>query len=185
MGTPKPLLLFDGVPLVSRIAAALQPLFAHVIIVASPGLQLPELKGPAIVRDEVPHRGPLAGLCYGMAAAREDVCFLTACDSPFVSADLIALLVSRIDGRDAVVPQWDGRVQPLHAVYHRRILPLLRGRIARGQLKATDLLNALDWGRVLEHEVARVDPAGAAFVNMNTPADYESALRSWRTLKRA
>jgi molybdopterin-guanine dinucleotide biosynthesis protein A/molybdopterin converting factor small subunit len=181
MGTPKALLLFDGEPLISHIVAMLRRQFADVVVVAAPGQDLPTLP-VNLVHDQVAYQGPVGGLCYGLAAAREDVCFVTSCDSAFLNASLIAHLVSRIAGHDVVVPRWDGRFQPLHAVYRRAVLPVLEGQLARGELRPVFLFDKVQTLSIDEEEIRRFDPDGASFFNMNTPEDYERALKCWRAV---
>jgi molybdopterin-guanine dinucleotide biosynthesis protein A len=178
MGSPKALLLFDGEPLIVHTVRLLRRLFADVLIAAAPGQQLPPV--PArIVGDAVPHQGPVGGLCTGLGAAGTDVVFVTSCDSPFLSPTLIASMVSRIHGCDVVVPRWQGRDQPLHAVYRRSVLPVLEEQLARGELRAGALFDRVRTCRIDEIEIERSDPAGLSFFSMNTPADYADALARW------
>ena len=178
MGTPKALLLFDGEPLVMHIVSQLRRLFADVIVVAAPGQDLPSLPA-TLVRDEVPHQGPVGGLYYGLRASAREVNFVTACDSAFLNPRLIAHLISRIPEYDVVVPHWGDRLQPLHAVYRRSVLPRLAEQLARGELRPVSLFENVRTRRVDEEDIRRVDPEGSSFFNMNTPEDYREALKRW------
>jgi molybdopterin-guanine dinucleotide biosynthesis protein A len=179
MGSPKALLLFDGEPLIAHTVRLLRRLFADVLIAAAPGQQLPPL--PArIVEDAVPHQGPVGGLCAGLGSAHTDVVFVTACDSPFLNPALIAWLVSRLDACDLVLPRWQGRDQPVHAVYRRSVLPVLREQLARGKLRAGAVAGRVRTRTIEEDEIRRFDPDGLSFLTMNTPADYAAALARWR-----
>jgi molybdopterin-guanine dinucleotide biosynthesis protein A len=180
MGTSKALLLFDGQPLIVHVVATLKRLFDDVVVVASPGQDLPSMP-VTLVRDEVAYQGPVGGLCYGLTAATGEVCFVTACDSAFLSPALISHLVGRSADFDVVVPHWQGRHQPLHAVYRRSVLPLLEDQLARGDLRPVSLFDRVRTLRIDEEEIRRFDSEGASFFNMNTPADYQEALGRWRT----
>jgi molybdopterin-guanine dinucleotide biosynthesis protein A len=179
MGTSKALLLFDGQPLIVHVVATLKRLFGDVVVVASPGQDLPSLP-VTLVSDEVAYQGPVGGLCYGLKAATGELCFVTACDSAFLSPALISHLVGRSAGCDVVVPHWQGRFQPLHAVYRRSVLPLLEDQLARGELRPVSLFDRVRTLRIDEEEIRRFDSEGASFFNMNTPADYQEALDRWR-----
>ena len=181
MGTSKALLLFDNQPLIVHIVTALKPLFADVVVVASPGQELPPMP-VTLVRDEVAYQGPVGGLCYGLEAAAEEICFVTACDSAFLNPALIAHLVDRSAAWDVVVPHWQGRFQPLHAVYRRSVLPLLEGQLTRGELRPVSLFDRVRTLRIDEEEIRRFDGDGSSFFNMNSPADYEQALERWRAI---
>jgi molybdopterin-guanine dinucleotide biosynthesis protein A len=178
MGTPKALLLFDNTPLIVHIVSTLQPLFAEVVVVAAAGQDLPSIP-VTLVRDEVAYQGPVGGICYGLKAARGSLCFVTACDSAFLNPRLITHLVSQIPEHDVVVPHWQGRFQPLHAVYRRSVLPLLEAQLARGELRPVALFEKVRTRRVEEDEIRRFDPDGSSFFNMNTPEDYAAARQRW------
>jgi molybdopterin-guanine dinucleotide biosynthesis protein A len=179
MGTPKALLPFDGEPLIVHVAGMLQQMFDDVVIVAAPEQELPSL-AVTLVRDEVAHQGPVGGICYGLRAARGEIAFVTSCDSAFLNGRLIEHLLEQIDACDVVVPHWQDRFQPLHAVYRRSVLPLLEQQLARGELRPIFLFDKVRTCRIAEEEIRRFDPDGSSFFNMNTPEDYAEALRRWR-----
>lgn len=183
MGTPKALLLFDDEPLIVHVVDALRRLFAEVVVVAAPGQDLPAMP-VTLIRDEVAYQGPVGGICYGLRAARGDVGFVTSCDSAFLNSDLISHLVSRISQHDVVVPHWQGRFQPLHAVYRRSVLPFLEEQLARGELRPVYLFDKVRTLRIDEEEIRRFDPEGSSFFNMNTPEDYAEALTRWGDVSR-
>jgi molybdopterin-guanine dinucleotide biosynthesis protein A len=178
MGTPKALLPFDDEPLIVHVVATLRNLFAKVVVVAAPGQELPAMPA-TVVRDDVAFQGPVGGLCYGLAAAGGEVSFVSSCDSAFLNLGLIAHLVSRISQHDVVVPYWQGRLQPLHAVYRRKVLPLLEDQLARGELRPVYLFDRVPTLKIEEDEIRRFDPDGSSFFNMNTPEDYVEAQRRW------
>jgi molybdopterin-guanine dinucleotide biosynthesis protein A len=184
MGTPKALLRFDDEPLIAHVVARLRRLFGEVVVVVAPGQDLPSLP-VTLVRDEVEYQGPVGGMVYGLRAAGGDVSFVTSCDSAFLNLDLISHLVTEIPGHDVVVPHWQGRDQPLHAVYRHGVLPLLAEQLGRGELRPVYLFDRVRTRRVGEEEIRRFDPDGSSFFNMNTPADYAEALRRWRAASRS
>jgi molybdopterin-guanine dinucleotide biosynthesis protein A len=179
MGTPKALLLFDDEPLIVHIVAMLGRLFAEVVVVAAPGQDLPAMP-VTLVRDEVAYQGPVGGIYYGLSAIRADVGFVTSCDSAFLNSAVIAHLVSRIPDHDVVVPYWQDRFQPLHAVYRRGVAPLLAAQLVRRELRPIHLFERVRTLRIDEEEIRRLDPDGASFFNMNTLEDYAEALERWR-----
>ena len=183
MGTPKALLPFDNEPLIVHIVAALRRLFPEVVVVAAPGQDLPSMP-VTLVRDEVAYQGPVGGIYYGLTAASGDVSFVTSCDSAFLNSDLVSHLLSQISQHDIVVPHWQGRFQPLHAVYRRSVLPLLEGQLARGELRPVYLFDKVRTRRIDEDEIRRFDPEGSSFFNMNTPEEYAEALKRWSNVAR-
>jgi molybdopterin-guanine dinucleotide biosynthesis protein A len=179
MGTPKALLLFDGRPLIAHLVAALRTRFEEVVVVASPALALPAL--PArVVRDDVEYQGPVGGLVYGLRAVTHDLAFVSSCDAPFLNLDLVSCFLSRAEGHDVVVGRWQGRLQPLHAVYRASVLPQLEQQLARGELRPVSLFDRVRTLVLGEDEIRLIDPEGMSFLNMNTPEDYAQALQLWQ-----
>src|SRR5205823_3913740 len=124
------------------------------------------------------------GIYYGLRATHGDAAFVTSCDSVFLNLDLISYLVSQLPLHDVVVPHWQGRFQPLHAVYRTAVAPLLAQQLARGQLRPVHLFDHVRLRIIDEDEIRRFDPEGASFFNMNTPEDYAEAARRWSAIRR-
>lgn len=182
MGRPKALLPFDNEPLIVHILRALRVMFADVVVVAAPEQELPTLPA-TVVRDDVPFQGPVGGIYYGLKAAGGDFSFVTSCDVAFTNLSLISYLISHISNHDVVVPYWQERFQPLYAVYRRSVLPLLKEQLERGELRPIFLYDKVRTRKICEEEIRRFDPEGLSFLNMNTPADYDEALKRWEKSK--
>jgi len=187
MGRSKALLLLDGEPLIVQIVRRLERLFNEIVVVASPGQELPPFRhgsGQALpvtlVQDDVAHQGPVGGIYYGLRTATKVFAFVTSCDVPFLSPPLISYLRSQISNHDVVVPFWQGRFQPLHAIYRRSVAPLLKEQLERGELRPIFLYDKVRTYKVSEEEIRRFDPEGLSFLNMNTPEDYQGALSRWQ-----
>lgn len=182
MGTAKALLPFDGEPLIVHIVRTLQPLFDDIAVVAAPDQQVPAMP-VRLVRDDVPHQGPVGGIYYGLKSSGGECSFVTSCDSAFLDPRLVAHLVDSIHGHDVVVPRWQERLQPLVAVYRTSVLPHLDAQLARGELRPVYLFDKVRSRIVEEDEIRRFDPDGLSFFNMNTPADYDDAVQRWRSVR--
>ncbi len=180
MGRPKALVKFDGRPLIAHLVSLLRNLFERIIIVAAPEHELPDLQA-TVVRDELPFQGPVGGIYYGLKAADEKAAFVTSCDAPFLNLSLIRFLTAQISHADVVVPYWQDRFQPLHAVYRTSVAPLLADQLERGELRPVTLFQRVPTLKIGEDEIRRFDPNGLSFLNMNTPEDYDTALASWET----
>jgi molybdenum cofactor guanylyltransferase len=73
-----------------------------------------------IVVDRWPGRGPLGGLLSAAHEASATRIFALAGDAPLVTADVVnTLLAAWQEGDEAVVPEHDGRLEPLAALYDR------------------------------------------------------------------
>jgi len=179
MGRAKALLPFDNEPLIAHVVRRLKSWFPEIIVVAAPDQELPELSA-VLVRDEIAYQGPVSGIYHGLKAATKDVCFVTSCDAPFLNFELIDHLLEQISEYDVVVPFWQERFQPLHAIYRTSVVPLLKEQLERGELRPIFLYDKVRTRKIQEAEIRRLDPEGLSFLNMNSPADYAAALQLWR-----
>ena len=185
MGRPKALLPFDDKPLIAHLVQRLSQRFADIVVVAAPNQTLPSLP-VTLIHDTVAYQGPVGGLYYGLRAIRGAAAFVTSCDVPFLQLPFIDYLVSQLDhnGRayDVVVPVWQERLQPLHAVYRRSVIPHLQEQLAAQRPPPGLFVRQRANPKSVASGIKRFDPEGLSFLNMNTQADYQAALVRWRTL---
>ena len=181
MGRPKAWLPIEGVPLLVRVASRVAPLVGEIVIVGAADQELPDVAaavdvGVTIIRDRAPDLGPLPALALGLVTIRAESAFALACDAPFISTRLLDLLAAEIGDVDAVIPSWDARLQPLTALYRRRLAPTLQALIANGERRA-HAIASVPGCRVLSAERVRdVDPTGASFRAVNTPEEYAAVV---------
>jgi molybdenum cofactor guanylyltransferase len=181
MGTPKALLAFGGEPLIVHVVRALGKLFGEIVVVAAPDQELPEVLA-TVVRDDVAYQGPVGGIYNGLRSVHSDYSFITACDVPFLNLPLISRLLGKITDYDVVVPYWQNRFQPLHAVYRAGVVDHLQRQLERAELRPIFLYDKVRTCKIEEEEIRRFDPEGWSFFNMNTPEDYHNALQRWALL---
>lgn len=180
-GRPRALLPFAGEPLIAHLVRQLRILFESVVVVAPQAQELPVLRAK-IVRAKEQDRGPVVAICCGLKETVPAVSFVTSCSTPFLNVALVSDLVLQMRGCDVVVPRWNEQLQPLHAAYHPRVLPLLQEQLERGDLRLVRLFERVSTRKILEDEIRRFDPDGLSFATMNTPEDYENALKRWQEL---
>ena len=179
MGRAKAELEFGTATLLERMVAELRQSFPEIVLVTSPaGLAKAEpLSEVRIVRDEREYEGPLRALALGLTTIRNDYAFVCACDSPLLRAALASALCAMLEHYDAVVPEIAGLVQPLHAVYRKRCIAAINSMIAQGEARLAQIVEAVSVRKVGEQELRAIDPHLLSFINVNTPEDYERALR--------
>lgn len=159
-----------GEPIVVRTVRLFRELFPQVLIATNRPERFAAL-GVETVTDRYPGAGPLAGIHAALLRSRHPWAFVAACDMPGLDADAIRLVVGRIGAADAIVPRWDGDVEPLHAVYAARCLPAMEAALREDRAAMRDFLQtvAVDW--VDEAELRTVRGAAASLTNVNTPED--------------
>lgn len=179
IGRPKATLPFGGVTLLERIVAELKRGFASVVVVAAPQADEPfrlALDGVRIVRDRIAYAGPVAALHAGLAAGTGDIAFTSSCDLPLLRVEVALRMAAMVEDFDAVIPRVGGRLQMLHAVYHRRCAEALAAMEARGERRLSALADRVKARIVEEAELKKIDPRMQSVFNVNTLEDYRTAL---------
>jgi molybdenum cofactor guanylyltransferase len=175
MGTDKSQLLIERQTFTEHIADTLRKVTDSVTVV---GRTLSDSSLPS-VPDVYPQWGALGGLHAALTAATREWAIVVACDLPFVTSELFSQLATLRLDHDAVVPiQPDGRPQPLAAFY--RVEPCRRRAtelIEMGQRRPLDLLETVKTRWVAFDEIRNLDQSERFFVNINTPKDYDEAIR--------
>jgi molybdopterin-guanine dinucleotide biosynthesis protein A len=182
MGRPKAWLPFGPEPMLERVVRLVGSATGPVVVVAAPGQELPPLpESVTVVRDPVEGRGPLQGLAAGLAALPESVelAYASATDVPFLQPAWIGRLVERIGDDDLAIPFIEGYHHPLAALYRRAtVLPAIEALLRLDRLRPVFLTKAVAT-RVLEADDFRdIDPEFLTLRNLNSPEDYEAALRA-------
>ena len=171
MGADKAWALLDGQPLIAHVIARMQPLGASRMLVVAREPERFLRLGVEACSDIVPDQGPLGGLHTALHTLETDNIALVGCDMPCASAAIFERLIAEQARADvpyaAVVPRYGGQPQPLHALYHRRALPMVEARLALGERRMLDLLSVLPT-RLLDEAEFPAEEAGRAFLNLNT-----------------
>ncbi len=163
--------LGGGRTLLEAILDLLGGIFDQVLVVGRPETAPPHPALWRAVADEVPGSGPLGGIHSGLKAMTKPLGFVVACDMPRLDPSVIRrqLAVARRSGADAVVPTWDGYLEPLHAVYSRRCLGAIERKLAEGERRIRSFFPLVD---LFPWDVRAEGIAPEVFANINTRADY-------------
>ncbi len=163
-----------GRPLIAYPLAAARQAGLDAVAVAKPGTELPRALGVPVVREPAEPSHPLCGVLAAFEAAGPGRAVLAlACDTPFVTGELLAWLAA-LDG--PAVLEAGGRLQPLPGLYTPEAGGRLEQAIDRGE-GAGATLASLGARVVSEAELAPFgDPARLLF-NVNEPADLAEAER--------
>ncbi len=180
MGRPKAWLPFGRELMLPRVVRLLGEAVGPVFVVAAPGQDLPPLpKDVAIVRDEREGRGPIQGLAAGLKAlhGRADAAYASSCDAPFLRAAFVRRLIDLMGNAVICVPRVGAHHHPLAAVYRLEAAEAVDRLLAENRLRPYFLFDAVPTRVVESDELADVDPTFQTLRNLNTPEDYEAALR--------
>ncbi len=203
MGRPKAFIEFEGKPLIQRVVEKIEPICAETFIVAN-DLEAFGKFGVPVVADVYPGKASLGGIYTGLYVAEHSHVLVVGCDMPFLNQDLLRFLVSLAPPYDVVIPRAKDRsgkgpyippdateeekalwltrpiaretdLQPMHAVYSKQCMPVIRAHLANGDYRAIGFHDDVRLRVVEEDEINRFDPQHLSFFNMNTPDDWGQA----------
>jgi molybdopterin-guanine dinucleotide biosynthesis protein A len=171
MKSNKALLPFDGERFIERIYRQLSAIFRETLLVTNtPELYraLPCRKVP----DIYPGMGALAGIHSALMHSETSYIFAVACDMPNLKQAVIRRLVGRINGQDVIIPESDGGLEPLHAVYGKGAIPVIEEQLSNGNKKIVECCKLLTTTVLTKEEIGLLDPDFRSFRNINTPEEY-------------
>ena len=174
LGRDKATVELGSQTLLQRVIESVSQLSDDIIAVLRPGQHL-QVDGARLATDAEPFAGLLAGMAAGITSARYYWCLVVASDMPFLNTDLIWHMMSLRPGYDVVVPRVEAGVEPLHALYHKRCLPALWRALRAGERRVVSFYRPLKVRYLESVEIARFDPTGRSFFNINAPEDLAQA----------
>ncbi|HEX3119910.1 MAG TPA: molybdenum cofactor guanylyltransferase [Candidatus Acidoferrum sp.] len=182
-GRDKALVEFDGEPLIARLCRVLQAATdAPVRIIGDAGKY--GHIGVECVADQWPGEGPLGGIITGLAANSDSIDsnswrLMIGCDMPFMTVEWLQHLAARtvLSNAEVVVPRSDYGLEPLCASWRASAAPTLTRAFEKGVRRVTDAMQNMTSEVLDATEWKRFDKFDRLFWNMNTPADYEEAIR--------
>jgi len=176
MGLPKYCLSLEGVPLYEYPLRRLGTLYGHSIVVENKGL-IPAGGNPErlVVGDVVADAGPLGGIYSGLRASDAPLNMVVGADMPFVSPVLAQAMArrARAEEMDILVPNIDGLLEPLFAVYSSRVVGVAAELLASGIHSVRELFRheSLHVGFMDRACCEQYDKRLLSFFNVNTPDD--------------
>jgi len=179
MGIDKRFLTVHAQPLVVWVIEHLRTLVDEVIVAALDPAMFDGIAA-RVVTDVYPGQGVLAGLHAGLAAAQGEWAVAVAGDMPLLNPALLRAMMRLAEdgGADIIVPQWQGDLEPLHALYRpSACAPAAEAALQAGKRRIIAFYPDVRVHVMPQYEIARWDPEGRSFFNVNTPEDWSRAVR--------
>ncbi|MBC8412104.1 molybdenum cofactor guanylyltransferase, partial [bacterium] len=118
-------------------------------------------------------RGPMTGILTALINTRHEWVFISACDMPFLSRELIEHMALARKNTHAVIPMLKNRAEPLFAFYSRKFISSMERSLLEGEKSLINFL--LNHKKRVQYipsgEVKLKDPEGRSFINLNTVED--------------
>ena len=175
-----------GETILQRTLKVLQKIFPEIIIVTNQKEAYLSYGSCGkfnvqVVEDLIKESGPLSGIFTGLCYSASKHNFVVACDMPLIKPALIRLLLEERKIFDVVIPEIDGEVEPLFALYSKNCIPVMFEHLQKRNLKIREVLGKLSAGSIGQvkkigaKEIDRLDPQHLSFFNINTEEDLRRA----------
>lgn len=191
MGRDKATLPFGPETMLQRVVRLLGDVVParNTVVVAAAEQSLPPLpEGIVIALDLRPARGPMEGLAAGLRSlpTTVDAAYVTSCDVPLLSVAFVRRMFEWLDEPgasgsvryDIAVPKENEHHHPLAAVYRPSVLSAVERLLDADRLRPRFLFDEVSTREVPVDDLRAVDPDLDTLKNLNTPEDYQNALRS-------
>ncbi len=180
MGQDKALLKIGHLTTVEFQLQRLSPLFKEIILSTNAPGRFTALGIPA-VPDLIPGRGPLGGIYTALTRVGNPYMFAIACDMPLINPELIQYMKERCEGYDVTVPETERGLEPLHAIYSRDCIPAIKKQLdSKGSGRVISFFPEVRVRVITKEEISKIKGGPDAFLNFNTPEDYQKALKLLR-----
>ena len=196
MKLDKAWLEIDGVPMIERTVAAAKLATGRLGIIvnaANPQVEryekLAESCDAGLIFDLHEHLGPLGGIHTALAhCTTGESALILACDLPFITTEFLSFLCNVHQGENPqsairnpqsiTVPlDQSNRLQPLAAIYGQSLEGVVSKMLSADELKVDLLQSRVPTRLVGFAEFSHLRDAERFFINVNTPEEYQAALR--------
>jgi len=180
MGQAKAWLPFGGETMLQRVVRILGTVVQPIVVVAAPEQLVPPLPAEVqVVSDQEKGRGPLQGLAAGLAVLRgqSEAAYLSSCDVPFLRPALVQRMIDLLGDQAICVPHVGDYHHPLAAVYRVGVLEVVERLLNARRLRPVFLFEEVPTRIVAAEGLRDVDPTFESLRNLNTPEEYQAALR--------
>ena len=176
MGRPKAFLPYRGGLMITHIIDLVTKLFSEVLLVTNEPEQFDGLEID-IVKDIIPHRGPLGGVLSGLLIAGHYHSFVIACDMPFIDAGLITKMVEKGYDKDVLILKHEKGIEPLVGIYSKNCITALEESLFSGKTDLRDfaeniraqVLHYCDFSNKRKNLLP-------FYFDIDTPQDYTKAI---------
>ena len=163
-----------GRPVIDGILEKIDGIFSEIIISSNNPDEFSGYETCSVVTDIYKGAGPLGGIHAAMTFSDSEAFFVLAGDMPFLDRDLILRMTDYFVEKAPVilVPRTGSMSEPLHAIYSRKIRPVIEELISAKRNSSVRDLFSPD---ITEWFDPGTSPAiQRAFTNINTPEDLNA-----------
>ncbi len=171
-GSNKALISVGGVRLIDRVIESIQTICDPVLLIANDLKPYYDVRA-ALVKDVMPHQGPLGAIYTALLFSPHEWVFVKATDMPYINLNVTRKMYELAVNCDGVAPVLDGRYEPLFALYSRRCIPAIAEILQSQERKVTSFYRRVKIRALEEDKWRAIDEEGRSFLNINTIEDWK------------
>lgn len=171
-GSNKALISVGGARLIDRVIDSIQTICDPILLIANDLKPYYDVRA-ALVKDVIPHQGPLGAIYTALLFSPHEWVFVKATDMPYINLNVARKMYELTANCDGVAPVLDGRYEPLFALYSRRCLPAIAEILQSKERKVTSFYRKVKIRALQEAEWRAIDEEGRSFLNINTLEDWK------------
>ena len=184
MGKDKAFLDFKGKPFLRHILERLSRISNNIVVVVNKDFSnyeniIKDIPQAKLVKDLYPYEGPLNGIISAKDYIKNEKVFISTCDIPIISIELIKYLVDKVRNYDTVLPIVGGKKQPFNTIYRKPALELAENIFKAGNRSLMKWIDNLKKIVIDENEIKCFKDAIYMYKSINTPKDYENFLKNF------
>lgn len=184
MGSSKALAPFEDRTLIENIYTLLDYSFERSPLVVTNDRHnfdgIDALQDATIVEDVYPGHKVLGAVASAFDYTDAENIFAIGVNMPFICLPLINKMAFHIQMADAVVPIQDGKDICLHAVYNRRLVPIMHKKIEAGEVLLHSFFPEID---LVQIQVRKDLHEDVIFCDIHTPADLKLVEEQYEAMK--
>jgi molybdopterin-guanine dinucleotide biosynthesis protein A len=170
MGEDKGLVAINGKPMVEYVIDQASQISSKIRIISQNNLY--EKFGYPVSPDLIPDCGPIGGIYTALHHATASFVLILSCDIPLISSDFLLYLFKNKVENKVVAPFYNGKYEPMCAIYPKTIKEKLKECIETRQYKMQKLMEDTDAVKILITEEL-MDRYNHNFKNINYRSDLK------------
>jgi molybdopterin-guanine dinucleotide biosynthesis protein A len=160
-----------GVMLVEMVISVLRPLFSEIVLI---GHARHAISGYKTLPDMVPGCGPLGGIYTALVYSGNPYCFIFAADMPNLNTGLIRYMAGLKEKADIIIPQVPKGLEPLHAIYSKTAVPVIKDLLTKREFKILNLIGQMKTEYIGYQTIKDFGEPLRIFSNINSLSDIEA-----------
>ncbi|HIP37728.1 MAG TPA: molybdenum cofactor guanylyltransferase [Crocinitomix sp.] len=172
MGQDKGLLKFNGKSLIQYAIDTLKPITSQIIIIAN-NYSYNTFNYP-VYNDIIKNKGPVGGIYTALTHSQTKTNIILSCDTPFVSTELLKLLLAKHQNYDVTLPKYNHKIHPIVGIYNTSNLSHFKQSLYNNHLKLIEV------NQQINTQIVEIDTKHFKqniFYNINTPTQLKQAIK--------